>query len=348
MRALKPSPLPLIWSGTVYARVAFAGVHRQLERKLANHNWASAFAADPRTEMAGVFDRGAETRQQFVETWGKMPAFDDYGAMLRDVRPDVVCIATRQTMHAEQVEAAVEAGARGILCDKPLATSMAEVDRIVAACRSSGVRLAFGLDRRWVRYYDALVGVLRDGAIGEVRTVVSHGMTNLINHGPHWYDRVLALAGDAELEWVSGWVDDRSGREDDRPGSGHVMFANGVEAFLTSRNFVAGFDMSFDLIGSEGRIAVVSDGKETKVWSPRAVEISVAEKRLGEPWPRIVADLFDAVQQDRPTACDVEHARRASEIGFAIHQSHRGGGHRVRVDEIDRGLRVPSFPWGNE
>src|SRR5579884_623708 len=136
-----------------------------------------------------------------------MPAFDDYAAMLAATRPDVVCVATRQTMHAEEVEAAAAAGVRGILCDKPLATSMGEVDRIVAACRASGMRMAFGLDRRWVRYYDALVGALRDGAIGEVRSIVAYGMTNLVNHGPHWYDRVLALAGDSEVEWVSGWVD---------------------------------------------------------------------------------------------------------------------------------------------
>ena len=63
-----------------------------------------------------------------------MPAFDDYAALLAAVRPDVVCIATRQTLHAEQLERAVATGVRGILCDKPLATSLGEVDRIVAAC----------------------------------------------------------------------------------------------------------------------------------------------------------------------------------------------------------------------
>src|SRR5437868_13184623 len=116
-------------------RVAFAGVHRQLDRTPANHNWAAAFALEPRTAVVGVFDHGADTREAFRACWGQVPAFDDYAAMLRETRPEVVCIATRQTMHADQVEAAVEAGVRGILCDKPLATSMTEVDRIVAACR---------------------------------------------------------------------------------------------------------------------------------------------------------------------------------------------------------------------
>ena len=62
-------------------------------------------------------------------------------------------LTTRQTMHAEQIEQAAEAGVGGILCDKPLATSLDEVDRILAACRRAHLPLAFGLDRRWTRRY---------------------------------------------------------------------------------------------------------------------------------------------------------------------------------------------------
>lgn len=329
---------------TVYARVAFAGIHRSLEDRLAVHSWAAAFNAEGRARFVGVFDRGAETRRRFLARWGNVPAFDDYAAMLREARPEVLCLATRQTMHAEQIELAATAGVRAVLCDKPLATSMAEVDRIVAAVRTSGMRFSFGLDRRWVRYWRTLTGAVRDGLVGEVRTIVSYGMTNLVNHGPHWYDRVLALAGDPEVESVSGRVDEENGRPEDPPGSAHVRFANGVEAFLTSRNFATGFDMSFDLVGTEGRLVVMSDGRETRVWAPRAVEMPPAEPNLGEPWPRIVAELLD----NDETACGIEHARRASEIGFAIHQSHREGGRWVRPDEVNRQLRVESFAWGNE
>jgi predicted dehydrogenase len=237
---------------------------------------------------------------------------------------------------------------------------MGEVDRIVAAGRRHGVRLAFGLDRRWVRYYDALTAALRDGLIGQVHTIVAYGMPNLINHGPHWYDRVLALAGDADLEWGAGRVDRLadepadSRRRQDPPGSGQIRLANGVEAFLTWRNFVAGFDMSFDVVGSRGRVVVHSDGRETRVWAPGPVDLPALGPGQGPPWdgappwPAAVADLFDAVTADRPTRCDLEHARRASEVGFVIHQSSRQGGRPVGPAEVDRDLRVASFTWGNE
>jgi predicted dehydrogenase len=212
-----------------------------------------------------------------------------------------------------------------------------------------------------VRYYDRLVAHLRAGAIGELRAIVVYGPVNVVNHGPHWYDRLLALAGDAEVESVAGWVDPLtnepadSRRHMDPPGGGQVRLANGVDGYITPRNVGSGFDMSFDLIGSTGRIVVSSDGADTRRWRDgRWGELEGLGPGQGSPWadappwPTMVADLFDAVRDRRPTRCDVDAARRASEVAFAIHHSHRAGGRSVSPAEVDRDLRVPSFPWGNE
>jgi hypothetical protein len=75
-----------------------------------------------------------------------------------------------------------------------------------------------------------------------------------------------------------------------------------------------------------------------------------------EPWPAgpaMVRDLVAAVASHATTshtttACDLEQARRATEIGFAIHLSHRRDGARVMLPALDRTLSIPSFPWGNE
>lgn len=340
-------------------RVAIAGCHRMLDRTPANHNWAAAFAAVPTARMVAVYDKGAETRRAFVDCWGPLPSYDDYGRMLQDIRPDIVCVATRQTVHADQIDAAAESGVRGILCDKPLATSMAEVTRIVAACEDYGVRFAFGVDRRWYAYYRALGRLLRDGAIGEVRSIVAYGLVNLINHGCHWYDRVLDLAGDPEVAWVSGWVDPLDGEPADSrrlldpPGRVDIRFTNGVAATVSSSGFVKGFDLGFDVVGSHGRIAVLSDGAHTALWTvaesgKTPVPVELPPVPHVPHWPLIVEDLIDAVRGGHPTAGDVHHARRATTIGFAAHQSHRLGGVRVTPREVDPTLRLPSFPWGND
>lgn len=336
-------------------RVAIAGCHRMLDRREAGHNWAAGFAAVPRAEIVGVFDKGADTRAAFVDCWGPLPAFDDFGAMLADTRPDVVCVTTRQTMHAEQIEQAAAAGVRGILCEKPLATSLREVERIVAACERHGVSFAFGLDRRWYPFYRTLAGALRDGLIGELRTIAAFGLLNLINHGCHWFDRVLDLAGDPEVDWVAGDVDSLadipadSPRHLDPPGSCQIAFANGIRAFVSP----AGPGLGFDLVGTTGRLVLLHDGAEAHLWSYGAAgTLSVGRSLPFTPpppaWPLAVEDLLDAIERGTETVAGVHVARRATEIGFAVHQSHREGGRRVTPIEIDRDLCIASFPWGNE
>jgi len=340
-------------------RVAMAGCHRMLMRNLAGHNFAAAFAAVPETEIVAVFDHGAETRADFVRCWGDLPAYADYARMLQEIQPDLLCIATRQTMHVAQIEQAVAAGVRGILCDKPLATTLAEADRIGELCQAQGVALAFGLDRRWQQPYRALRQRIADGMVGTVTSVIAYGSPNLINHGCHWYDTALMLAGDPEPIWASGLVDDVSAappdarRRMDPPGRGWVGLSNGALLYLASDG---GPRPAFEVIGSQGRLLILGDASEvyhvntaTNAGAPslRAVELPAH----GDAWPAgpaMVRDLVNAVATQSQTACDVAQARRATEIGFAIHLSHAQQGARIPLPATERTLSIPSFPWGNE
>ncbi|MDE2723046.1 MAG: hypothetical protein OXI59_06690, partial [Gemmatimonadota bacterium] len=70
-----------------------------------------------------------------------------------------------------------------------------------------------------------------------------------------------------------------------------------------------------------------------------------------DPWPTgpaIVRDLVQAIKTGGRTACDINHVRRATEIGFAIHHSSKQGGAKIALSDVDRSLRVESYPWGNE
>ena len=337
-------------------RVAIAGCHRMLDRKPANHNFATAFDAVPDTHIVAVFDLGADTRQEFVDCWGdRVTAYDDFGSMLQQEQPDILCLATSQKMHADQVRQAVAAGVRGILCDKPLVTSLSEADSLLDACRTAAVPLAFGLDRRWLVSYRRLAELLRDGIVGQLQSMIIYGIPNLINHGCHWYDAALHLAGDLEPQWVSGFVDDLSGeppdsrRHLDPTGRCTVGLEGGVHLYFTPGGSQR---PSFDVVGDQGRLTILDDGRNAWHWQdidappqPLAIPQPVGDFPSG---PAIVQDLVDAVAGGGRTACDVEEARRATEIGFAVHLSHARQGARVDLPAADRELRIPSFPWGNE
>ena len=347
-------------------RVAIAGCHRMLDTANRGHNWANGFARAPDTTVVAVFDRDEATREGFRavwrDTWGDMPAYGDYDRMLAATAPDIVCVATRQTMHTDQIEAAASAGVRGIACDKPLATSLEETDRIVSACTNGRIALAFLLDRRWFASYRAIRDHLRDGVIGEVTGVTVYGAPNLINHGCHWYDTALALAGDAEPVWTSGHVEDVSGdgpdsrRPLDPPGRSWTRLDNGVHVATMPEGLPG---MSCIVSGTEGSLVTLGVGNDQYENVEAYYTLNGSRSRRNrlplpeenEEWlaGRAAAqDLAHAVRSGGTTACDVKQARRATEIGFAVHVSDRAGGARVGYPIADRALRIESFPWGNE
>jgi len=325
-----------------------------LSSDLAHHNFAAAFNAVSDTDVVAVFDHGEETRAEFAsfwrDVWGEVPAYGDYERMLSEVKPDLVCIATRQTMHADQIEAAVASGVRGILCDKPLATSLGEMERIIAACAE--VPLAFGLDRRWSEPH-LHIRKNMEAWVGTITGAITLGLNNTINHGCHVYDALLGLLGDPEPVWVSGLLDD-SPSDNARPSldpssRAQVGFDNGLVAHITMDG---GKGYHFDILGDKGRLSVRTDGQEVYLWRADAngietLKVPVKTSRWPEG-PEIVSDLADSVRNGGRTACDIEQARRATSIGFAIHHSSNNGGARVDIADVDRSLRVPSNPWGNE
>ncbi len=339
-------------------RVAIAGCHRMLDTLNRGHNWANGFARVPDTAVVGIFDKDQETRDTFrsvwKDTWGEIPGYDDYENMLADTRPDIVCITTRQTMHAAQVDAAVAAGVRGIAIEKPFATSLAEADRIISVCEQNNVAIAYLLDRRWIKRHRAVCELISGGAIGEVSSVVGFGSANLINHGCHWYDMAFALAGDPDPVWASGHVEDVSGdppdsrRSMDPPGRSTIKLDNGSFIHILPD----GFRMGFQVAGSEGGLMALHDFKKAYYWredEEKQVPIDLPDDQ--EEWPAgpaAIKDLVNAVENGGKTACDAAEARRATEIGFAIHMSHNSSGAKIQLPAADRSLRIESFPWGNE
>ena len=350
---------------TVSLRVAIGGLHRMLKPDLVHHNWASAFAAVPETRVVAAYDRGAETREEFRacwrDTWGDIPMYDDYPRMIEESRPDIVMVSTGQWNHADHIELAVRAGVKGILCEKPFVTSMAEADRIFDTCREAKVPLAFGLDRRWSSDYLTLRALLSDGAIGTVTSVAAFGLPNLINHGCHSFDTALALAGDGEPTWAGGFVDKLpedeppdSRRPLDPPGRGWVGLDNGTHLVIGPEAIP---QQTYTVHGTHGRLVIVDDARQAHLWEmdSKSGQVSLQPRIVDLPppagtWPTgpaAVRDLVQAVRTGGTTACGLREAVRATEIGFAIHTSNAAHGARVAVPLVDRTLRIRSFIWGN-
>ena len=75
--------------------------------------------------------------------------------LLADPRVSVVVLCSPPAEHAAQILASVAAGKRAVLCEKPLATTVADAEAVVAACRAAGTTLMVGtnhlFDPAWGR-----------------------------------------------------------------------------------------------------------------------------------------------------------------------------------------------------
>ncbi|WP_212913990.1 Gfo/Idh/MocA family protein [Streptomyces sp. TS71-3] len=97
-------------------------------------------------------------------------AYADTYDELFDWGPDAVVVASENARHRPLVE---RAAARGVdvLCEKPLATTAADGEAMVKACREAGVRLHVAYPVRFSPAYAALRSAVRDGSTGAVLTV---------------------------------------------------------------------------------------------------------------------------------------------------------------------------------
>lgn len=129
---------------------------------------AGAVASHPRARLVGVASVPDGPARELTARYGGWVATDDYEELL--VRPDVklVIVATPDHLHTEIAVAAAEAG-KAILIEKPLATSLADADRVIEAVERAGVPAMTAFNHRWIPCYAQAKAEIDAGAVGRPR-----------------------------------------------------------------------------------------------------------------------------------------------------------------------------------
>jgi predicted dehydrogenase len=164
-----------------------------------------------RYTVAAVFDRNAARRREAVQRLGCRDCAS-YASLLADPRVELVVVAMPSHLHAAYSIAAMKAG-RHVVCEKPMATSLRDADRMIACARSARRVLAVFQNRRYDRDFAEVRRVIRSGALGRIvharitqhgfgrrwdwQTLKKYGGGTLNNAGPHLLDHALELFGPA-------------------------------------------------------------------------------------------------------------------------------------------------------
>ncbi len=120
-----------------------------------------------RNQLAGVASRQAANAEAYAKEWDIHRAFGSYEAMLDDPGIDVVYISLPNSLHAEWTIRAARAG-KHVLCEKPLALSVEEVDAMIQAGRENGVTIAEAFMYRHTPQTLRVQDIVRSNELGEI------------------------------------------------------------------------------------------------------------------------------------------------------------------------------------
>ncbi len=253
---------------------------------------AGALAVHPQIELVAGSSRGEAHLQWFGKRWGVDALYLDYREMFEREQLDIVCIATHPGLHLPIVEAAVAAGAKGILCEKPLALSLADGDAMVELCRRAGCVLSVNHSRRWDPAHRQAKALINQGLIGEVVSLlgicqgikpfpawVADEEGPLIHDAVHTFDLfrlfggdVASVVGTAQRRVQLFQVEDLS--------DALFTFKNGINAVLMASEITRYNRFVLEIQGTAGLIVLGNQGNH---WYSSADQTD----HLNEPDPRI-------------------------------------------------------------
>lgn len=229
--------------------------------EVASH--ASGYMGDPRVDLVAAVDPDQDARDRFRARWAIEKLYDNCDEMFAAEQIDLVSICTWDEGHVGAVHAAVRAGVRAILCEKPLAPTLAKAKEIVDLCARNKIELFVGYQRRWEPAHCAARDFIASGQLGDVLAVHGYYVGGLRHNGCAWINLARFLVGD--IARASAMVPTRVGSADPSiPIS--LEFTRGCSGSLLAADRDAYSVFEIDVLGTRGRLRFCDAGEELEAW----------------------------------------------------------------------------------
>ncbi|MDB5454876.1 MAG: glucose-fructose oxidoreductase [Caulobacter sp.] len=158
------------------------------------------FAECEHARLTGLVSGTPEKLKTFGEQYGvpekSRYSYETFDRILDDPSVDIVYVVTPNSLHRTFTERAAKAG-KHVMCEKPMATSAADAQAMVRACKAAGRKLMIGYRSRFQPHNVEAIRLARSGAVGPIRTIVAdHGFTA---GDPNQWRLKKALSGGGSL-----------------------------------------------------------------------------------------------------------------------------------------------------
>lgn len=268
----------------------------------------------------------------------------DLHELLAKERLDGCTVSTWAPAREEHVTAAIKAGVRNILIEKPLALTMAAALRMKAAADAAGVRLFVNFQRRYGLPFEKAREAVRSGRLGRISAVeLMQPCGNALDFGPHFVNMALYLLGEAAepLEILAAadglgevpW----HGMNVERRLSAALTMKDGVKVFFTADPDGNWMAPAIRVIGERGYAEIWAEkapdmASVLRLVTAQGVENPAmdenfhhgdADKNLN--FERAYRDLGTAIAEGRPCRLDFAHGFLTQRILLGAYASAQSG-----------------------
>lgn len=207
------------------------------------HEHEKMLSRFPGIRVVGISDKDPE---QLKDVFDGIKRYESNDALFADPEVDVVLIACNNNQHHDLVIRAAEAH-KDVICEKPVAMSLKELDEMEAACRANGVKFTVHHQRRFDPDFRTAKAVYDSATLGDVYTIksslygfngnmhdwhvyISEGGGMLYDWGVHLLDQILWMMPGVKLKSVFADVRNVINFEVDDYFKILMRFENGVTA----------------------------------------------------------------------------------------------------------------------
>jgi predicted dehydrogenase len=291
--------------------------------------------------LAGVASRSLEKAEAYAQEWGFPRIFGSYEELLASPEIDVVYIALPNSMHAEWTIKAVQAG-KHVLCEKPLAVSVAEVDAVTAAARTGNRVVAEAFMYRHHSQTLKVKELIQAGLIGRLQ-LIRGAFTYYLNR-PADIRLNPSLSGGALWDvgcYPVSYARTIVGAEPLSVSGRQVVGASGVDVIFTADLLFPGpvfaqlycslqtpYSVAMEFIGEEGTLAVPQPFKPEKRTHLLLTKDGRTEKipvRGGELYSGEVEDMENAALSNKQPLISLQDSRNNIAVLCALFASAQSG-----------------------
>ncbi len=302
-------------------------------------SYAHSIVSRSDVKLVGIADHDqsrAETMARQYET----VAFENYQALLDAPGMDAVVICPENRRHRELTEMAAKAG-KHVLCEKPLATTTADAEAMIAACKNAGVQLMTAFPCRYAPVMQRLKAAIDSGSVGNILAIrgtnrgrnpggwfidkAESGGGATIDHTVHVTDLMRWMLNDEVKDVYCEMSNGISHSDFDDVGFLSLTFVKGVFGSLDAswsrpKSYPTWGDVTMEVVTDKGTMTLDMFSQNLVLYSDKTNSVSWHNWGTSSD-DEMVGAFAKAVAEGSPVPITGEDGLRAAEVAIAAYKS---------------------------